>query len=245
MDEKVKNSAGEALIHDGEAGIEEAKGDFDEVGENNEKIAENSADIEDKFPTKDEKMGEVVNDATIDSEPGMPSDSESGENEATPDAVGEAEEEGSEKADGSDKKTAEAELLGALMDEIKALRTELDNVRAEAGERAAQYERMNAEYAEFSSLFPDVTLAAVPQSVWNEVGRGVPLAAAYALESRRAAIQRQNADAVNRKNSDASLGALESRADSGFYSPDEVRAMSRGEVRANYSKIIESMKHWH
>lgn len=33
-------------------------------------------------------------------------------------------------------------------------------------------------------------------------------------------------------------------APAGLYSPGEVRAMSRGEVRANLERIRESMRHW-
>lgn len=129
--------------------------------------------------------------------------------------------------------------------EILALRAELDSLKRELEENRAFYARLDGECAEFSSLYPDVSITSLPDTVWQSVKKGVPLSAAYALEVRRAEVKAQKARQVNRDNSEMSSGALGNNNRNDFFSPAEVRAMSASEVRANYSKIIESMSKWH
>lgn len=129
--------------------------------------------------------------------------------------------------------------------EILALRAELDSLKKELEENRAFYARLDGECAEFSSLYPDVSVTSLPDTVWQSVKKGVPLSAAYALEVRRAEVKAQKARQVNRDNSEMSSGALGNNNRNDFFSPAEVRAMSASEVRANYSKIIESMSKWH
>ena len=129
--------------------------------------------------------------------------------------------------------------------EVLALRAELDSLKRELEENRAFYSRLDGECAEFSSLYPDVSIISLPDTVWQSVKKGVPLSAAYALEVRRAEVKAQRARQVNRDNSEMSSGALGNDNRNSFFSPAEVRAMSAAEVRANYSKIIESMSKWH
>ena len=129
--------------------------------------------------------------------------------------------------------------------EVLALRAELDSLKRELEESRAFYARLDGECAEFSTLYPDVSIASLPDTVWQNVKKGVPLSAAYALEVRRAEVKAQKARAVNRENSEMSSGALATDNRNSFFSPAEVRAMSAAEVRANYTKIIESMSKWH
>ena len=56
---------------------------------------------------------------------------------------------------------------------------------------------------------------------------------------------RVQAEAVNRKNAERSAGHTGRGTAPEYYTPDEVRAMSAGEVRENYEKIRASMKQWH
>ncbi len=129
--------------------------------------------------------------------------------------------------------------------EVLALRAELDSIKRELEESRAFYARLDVECAEFSSLYPDVSITSLPDSVWQSVKKGVPISAAYALEVRRAEVKAQKARTVNRDNSQMSSGALGNDNRNDFFSPAEVRAMSAAEVRANYTKIIESMSKWH
>ena len=103
---------------------------------------------------------------------------------------------------------------------------------------------MSAEVGEFSELFPTVPLSSLPDSVWQSVRAGVPLAASYALYEKKTARLIADAERVNAKNSSSSTGPVGREPSSDFFSPDEVRAMSRDEVRKNYAKIMASMKKW-
>lgn len=133
--------------------------------------------------------------------------------------------------------TAEETELEGLRNEVKALRAELE-------EKTAAAERISAELGELAELFPDVTPTAIPTEVWDEVKNGTSLAAAYALYERRVYIKNRRANEVNEKNARLSSGKAGSSAAKEYFSPAEVKAMSPSEVRANYSKIIESMKKW-
>ncbi len=125
-----------------------------------------------------------------------------------------------------------------------SLRAELDALRAELLEERAALKRISCEIGEFSDLFPAVSLSGIPDSVWQSVKNGVPLAAAYALFEKKAGLIKADANQVNKKNSSSSTGPIGKESASDFFSPEDVRAMSRDEVRKNYTKILESMKKW-
>jgi hypothetical protein len=105
-------------------------------------------------------------------------------------------------------------------------------------------ERISNEYAEFKALFPDASVSELPDSVRISVKNGVPLAAAYALYERRKAMSASAASKVNEKNSELSFAVKSGKISETYFSPNEVRQMSASEVKANYSKIIDSMSHW-
>ena len=129
-------------------------------------------------------------------------------------------------------------------DEIAMLHASIEALRKELDERNAAFERMSREIGEFSELYPDKNVNSLPDSVWESVRSGIPLAAAYALYEKKTALRAEAAKNTNEKNSLSSTGAVGKGGSVGAFSPDEVRAMSREEVRKNYSKIIESMKTW-
>ena len=102
---------------------------------------------------------------------------------------------------------------------------------------------MQTECAEFAELYPKVPLCDLPDTVWADVGRGIPVSAAYALYERRAAYTEKIAAQTNEQNRARSAGAL-AGGRNGFLSPAEVRAMSPAEVRKNYQTIMQSMQKW-
>ena len=129
-------------------------------------------------------------------------------------------------------------------DELESMREELCRLRAELEERKNSLERLGKEISEFSELFPNEPLTALPDSVWESVRGGIPLAAAYALYRRKTELRIEKANATNRKNNEMSTGAIGRDTTENFYTPDEVRSMSRSEIKKNYSKILDSMKKW-
>lgn len=128
-------------------------------------------------------------------------------------------------------------------DRLEMLTRELADLRTLLNERITTHERIAAERSEFSALYPDVPLTSLPDSVWEDVRCGIPLAAAYALSERKAHLKALEADSQNRANSHRSVGA-HSTSGTDYFSPAEVRAMSAAEVSRNYSAIIRSMKKW-
>ncbi len=123
------------------------------------------------------------------------------------------------------------------------LLAELDTLRRrlEVAERTAR--EISAGWREFSELYPEADIASLPDSFNSAIERGIPPAAAYALELRRREVTKMRIDAANKRARELSAGKLEPTEDS-LYSPDEVRAMSPSEVRKNIEKIRRSMKSW-
>ena len=107
-----------------------------------------------------------------------------------------------------------------------------------------KHERIAKEYAEFSELFPGVSVSALPDSVSESVRAGVPLAAAYALYHLKKEAALAAASRINEKNSERSFALKKNDSSDSYFSPAEVREMSAAEVRTNYKKIIDSMSHW-
>ncbi|MBQ9784524.1 MAG: hypothetical protein IJW29_03385 [Clostridia bacterium] len=123
------------------------------------------------------------------------------------------------------------------------LRGELNALREQLASERARRARIESEYEEFCSLYPDVSLASCSDAVWGAVENGTPLAAAYALEERRRILTAARAADANEQNQGRSTGRV--RGSTGeFFTPEEVRAMSQNEVRINLSKIMKSMKKW-
>ena len=127
---------------------------------------------------------------------------------------------------------------------LEQLRGELNRLRTTLAERDAFWGRIGKDCEDFFTLYPDTAISELSDEVWEDVKRGIPIAAAYALSERRRALNEQRAAESNLRNSQRSSGALEA-TESDYFSPAEVRTMSQSEVRANYHKIMQSMQKWH
>ncbi len=109
--------------------------------------------------------------------------------------------------------------------------------------RAAQ-NRMLEEVSDFTALFPEISIDSIPDKVWDTVKNGASLAAAYALYEKQREAEAARIALINRENASRSAGKAGKHTANEYFTPDEVRKMSRAEVHANYSKIKESMKKW-
>lgn len=121
--------------------------------------------------------------------------------------------------------------------------TELEDLRTklEKAERVAR--EITEGWREFTALYPDADISTLPDSFNAALERGIPPAAAYALELRRREVEQLKIARADRKAREQSFGRIESAEDS-LYSPAEVRAMKPAEVRKNIEKIRRSMKSW-
>ena len=148
------------------------------------------------------------------------------------------------------------EMIEAMLDEVTDeaaeapeaeesidLNAELDSLRRrlEVAERTAR--EISAGWREFTELYPDADISSLPDSFNADIERGIPPAAAYALEMRRREVRRARIEAADRRARELSSGRI-STTDDSLYSPDEVRAMPPSEVRKNMEKIRRSMKSW-
>ena len=129
-------------------------------------------------------------------------------------------------------------------EEIASLKAELEQLRATLAQKEEEQKRVTSEMEEFNRLFPTTSVREIPESVWKEVGMGIPLSAAYALYEKKNRMDRIHAEEINRLNAERSAGRAGLHTQNEYFSPDEVRAMSPSEVRENFKKIRESMKKW-
>ena len=141
--------------------------------------------------------------------------------------------------------TEEVNVEEAPEEDTQVLKDEIEALKLQLEESRSMFDRFHGECMEFSSLYPNVPLSTIPDSIWASVRAGVPLAAAYALAEKKERLAREKAMDVNSKYNERSSGALNASKTEDFFTPAEVRAMSAAEVRANYAKIITSMSKWH
>jgi hypothetical protein len=132
----------------------------------------------------------------------------------------------------------------SVEEELKNLREQVKELSAQLVQKQEEAERVCAQINDFYSLFPSTSLESIPDTVWESVKQGNSLAAAYAIYHRRLELKQAEANKINTKNAALSAGNAGQNTASEYYTPQEVRAMSQSEVRANYQKIIESMKKW-
>ncbi len=130
--------------------------------------------------------------------------------------------------------------IPALQEQIKALQGEIARLEQEKQSQ----ERSLREISEFTELFPHIDPRALPDSVWESVKQGVPLAASYAVYEKRLQLEQERIAKINSGNASRSPGKVGTNTASEYFTPDEVRKMSPAEVHANYSKIKASMKKW-
>ena len=134
--------------------------------------------------------------------------------------------------------------LGELEEKRFLLEGEIAMLEGELERRKAETDRAARDYAEFRELFPDADLEKLDSEVRRAVSAGVPLAAAYALYEKRLQKRSENAAIHNSTNRGTAFGSVGKAPEADYFSPDEVRGMTRDEVRANYNKILQSMKNW-
>ena len=139
---------------------------------------------------------------------------------------------------------AETDSPESKADELDALRAEIASLKEALSKKSAEADMIKGQLGEFSALFPNVSPEDIPEEVWESVAVGGSLAAAYALYHRKEQLRRNRVRELNDKNAELSTGKVGVDSAKEYFTPSDVRAMSRSEVRANYSKILDSMKKW-
>ena len=129
--------------------------------------------------------------------------------------------------------------------ELERLREEVRTLNERLSEQQEKAEHIQKQIGEFCEAFPSTELKSVPEDVWESVRSGNSLAAAYALYTHRIQQKEARINEQNQKNAYRSAGYVGKSAANEYFTPDEVKKMSQSEVKANYSKILESMKKWY
>ena len=128
----------------------------------------------------------------------------------------------SEEVDSKNEDESTALEISALREKIREL-----NERLEA--QAAESQKISEQLGEFYDVFPNADVRSLPESVWESVRAGNSLAASYALYRQRVYQRTEAAKAVNERNVGNSSGRVGMGTEKEYFSPDEVRSMSRGE----------------
>ncbi len=149
--------------------------------------------------------------------------------------------ENSDTTDEEKSEIVEQEQNGSPDEDFKR---EVENLRTELAQQKNRTENFISQMRELYVLYPDADINTLSDEIWQSVKSGIPIAAAYALNARRAEVVKQRAEEANRQNKEKCIGGIKGNGDNGYFSPSEVRGMSQEEVRNNYTKIIDSMNHW-
>ena len=129
-------------------------------------------------------------------------------------------------------------------DTLESLRRRIEELQGQLEAKQKEQDTILSELGEFNRLFPNISARSLPREVWSRVESGLPLSAAYALYAREEDLRREHAGEINKRNLSLSAGGLGKEVSCEYFSPDEVRKMTRKEVHDNYQKIKNSMKFW-
>lgn len=109
-------------------------------------------------------------------------------------------------------------------------------------EQDRRKDRYVAEMREFKELYPEVDKKKIPQSVWDEVARGVDLSSAYAKYERKQSLAKAKADKANVANARAAVPKIrDDQKTEKIFTMEEMKNMSPVEVKRNYEAILRSL----
>ena len=126
---------------------------------------------------------------------------------------------------------------------VKAARGEKSAARAER-RRVEKDSVLSEDVKQFRRLFPDVAAEDIPENVWADMEKGIPLVYAYAFYTLTDGKTNTYADGVNARNTEASPPPVGESADEGELSMEEVEAMSPKAVKRNFARVLRSIGKW-
>ena len=112
-------------------------------------------------------------------------------------------------------------------------------------QRKSEREGLLAEDVKrFRRLFPKIGAESIPESVWKDMQRGIPLPYAYALYAVTGEDDSSYAESVNARNSGQAAPAVCEGDENGEISQEEVESMSPSAVKKNFPRILKSLGKW-
>ncbi len=143
----------------------------------------------------------------------------------------------SSAVEASAQNTPPADPLAELQAAYDALQKEYASLQAECSSARVRA----AQEAEFHALYPDVSLASLPDAVLHH--ESLPLCAAYALYLRKEARTAELAAEANAQNAAQSAGAIRhDGGHDGHFALAEIKRMTPKEIRRNYTSVLRSLK---
>jgi len=158
--------------------------------------------------------------------------------------------------------TSPEELVGALAEQNNAMfeqsmgglpeeaasyvkNAKSEKAAARTERRKAQKEsELTEEIKLFRSLFPDVAAEDIPESVWADMEKGIPLCYAYAFAVLNGGRQQEYAKGINDRNLKDAPPPVGESTEEGEISMEEVEAMSPKAVKNNFGRILRSIGKW-
>lgn len=150
----------------------------------------------------------------------------------------------------ADEETVSFEVAKRLRNE--KLLSEKDKTNAQ---KATEQKRNDEQMSLFADKYPDVK--ELPQNVWDRFAKGdVSLVEAYDMHNKDNTIQElqdklakyENQETIETKNStnaELSTGSTSGNGQTdSIYTREQVKKMSKSEVKKNYPKIVKDMKTW-
>ncbi len=118
-------------------------------------------------------------------------------------------------------------------------RTARENARG-----TEEKEKLNAEIKRFRALFPEVGAEDIPDAVWEDMQKGIPLPYSYALYLVTEGNGNAYANGVNERNGSAALPPVNNEEGDGELTMEEVEAMSPDAVKRSFPQILRSLGKW-
>ena len=126
---------------------------------------------------------------------------------------------------------------------IKNAKSEKNAARSER-RKAEKENQLAEEIRQFRNLFPDVAAEDIPESVWVDMERGIPLPYAYALVVLSDSKQNDYAKDINDRNTNGAPPPVGESTEDGEISMEEVEAMSPKAIKNNFGRILRSIGKW-
>lgn len=134
-----------------------------------------------------------------------------------------------------------------ILDEVENFLPEEDSDKKELeGYRLEKEIKKNLE-DEFKTLFeifPNLDVDEIPDEVLERCESGKGLAGEYALYYMREEKKRAEQKEKEEENLKSAPPDVKNSSEELYFTPDDVRGMSRSEIRSNYKNIMKSMERW-
>ena len=126
----------------------------------------------------------------------------------------------------------------------------LSNAKAEKKQHRAQLKAAEEEKGlkeqikAFKEVYPEVGAEEIPETVFADMQKGIPLVYAYAYYLAAGDGESRYAEDVNKQNARMAMPPVNEADENGELTMDEVEAMPPAAVKKNYPRVLKSIGKW-